>query len=626
MTTNDRKQHQSPTTSAEMNRIAVQVTHVVPKPGVYLFKNDQGRILYVGKARNLRKRVQSYFQPGRSHDGKTRILLRKVADLETIVTHTEKEALILESNLIKRHRPRYNVVLKDDKRYPALRLDLGKAYPNLTIVRKIKNDDALYFGPYASSSAVRQTLKFIHKTFKLRKCHNKTFARRTRPCLNYQMGLCLGPCCNEVDHQTYHAVVDEVVAFLRGRAPELIKTVKVQMQEAARTENFEKAAALRDKMYALEKTLEHQVMVTSDLGDRDVLAMVAEGALSAAALLKVRGGFLMGGRQYIFEDAVGSIREQIGAFLHQLYEMGQRVPAQILMSHLPDNTATLVSRLVEMRGAKVRLDVPLRGEKARLLRMAAQNAQKALEEKIEMDKANLHLLGRLQRRLKMDWMPRRIECFDNSSLGGRQRVAAMAVFELGHPQPQGYRRYKIQRKGTQDDYADMAEVLKRRFGKHAEEMPRPDLLLVDGGKGQLNVALAVLAEIGLPLKPAVAGIAKKDENLGETSDKIYLPKRSNPVQFGKDLDLLLFLQRIRDEAHRLAVTYQRKHRHKNSLQSVLDTVVGIGPKRKAMLLNNYGSVDKIAAATEKELTQMPGISYRLARDIINVLSQRAGSE
>ena len=303
-----------------------QLEHISTAPGVYLFKDRQGTILYVGKARDLRKRVRSYFQAGRPHDPKTRVLLTKVVSLETIITHTEQEALILESNLIKRHRPRYNVVLKDDKRYPSLRLDLSQPFPNLNIVRKIKNDGALYFGPYASSSAVRQTLKFIYKTFKLRKCRNQTFNHRTRPCLNYQMGLCLGPCSTDVDPKVYRAVVDEVIAFLRGRTPSLINQVKGQMRAAAESEEYERAASLRDKMFALEKTVEKQVSVVSDFKDRDVIALVMGPDSTSVVLLRVRGGFLLGSRSFGFESAIGPAEHQMSAFLRQLYLLHREVP------------------------------------------------------------------------------------------------------------------------------------------------------------------------------------------------------------------------------------------------------------------------------------------------------------
>jgi excinuclease ABC subunit C len=606
--------------------LARQVRRAPTVPGIYLFKNKQGRILYVGKARNLKKRLQSYFQPGRPHDPKTRVLLTQIAAYETIVTSTEKEALILESNLIKRHRPRYNVVLKDDKRYPALRLNTSQPFPNLNIVRKIKHDGALYFGPYSSAGAVRQTIKFIHKTFKLRKCRTRTFQNRTRPCLNFQMGLCLGPCCNDVKPEDYQVIVNEVIAFLRGRTPELIKKVKQEMLVAAQAQDFEQAAALRDKMYALEKTLERQVSVTTDFKDRDVIGMVFEEDASAAAMLRVRGGFLLGSRQFNFKSAVGSMTDQMGAVLNQFYTNQQRIPEEILVSHLPENVQVIETQLSEIRQRRVRILAPQRGEKARLVRMAVENARKALRESRLAEATHQEMLGRLQNRLRMDRLPVRIECFDNSTIGGSQPVSAMAVFEKGRPNPEAYRRYRLRVTGKPDDYAYMAEVLTRRFGKGEQSKPWPDLLLLDGGKGQLNISLFVLDSLNLSGRFTVAAIAKKDEHLGETSDKIYLPMRANPVQFGKEQDVLLFLQRIRDEAHRLAVAYQRKRRRTRGLASVLDNIPGVGPKRKAQLLSAFGSLESIQSASTQDLSSLSGISMSLAQRIIQVLSTAGKSE
>ena len=599
-----------------------QLENISTAPGVYLFKDRQGKILYVGKARYLNKRVRSYFQVGRPHDPKTRVLLSKVVSLETIITHTEQEALILESNLIKRHRPRYNVVLKDDKRYPSLRLDLSQSFPNLNIVRKIKNDGALYFGPYASSAAVRQTLKFIFKTFKLRKCRNQTFNHRTRPCLNYQMGLCLGPCSQDVDSKVYQAVVDEVVDFLRGRTPSLISKIKAQMKAAAENQEIERAAALRDKMFALKKTVEKQVSVTSDFKDRDVVAMVIDENVTAAVLLRVRGGFLLGSRQFDFESAIGSIDQQMSAFLRQLYGEHRDIPPQILVNCWPEDLHIIETSLSEQRGSKVSIAMPQRGEKFSLLQMAVQNARKALDEQAVRQSANLELLSRLQKRLGMKNLPHRIECFDNSNLFGTHPVAAMVVFEQAVPSPNGYRRYKLRFNAKPDDYAYMYEVLHRRLGKGEDSCPLPDLLLVDGGKGQLNVALGVLETLGLKDRLAVAGIAKKNEALAEMSDKIYLPGRVNPVQFGKDSDLLLFLQRVRDEAHRTAIGFQRSRREKQSFRSLLDGLGGVGPKRKTLLLKHFGGVEKIRAATLEELRSVPGISDAVAQSIHSALSNK----
>jgi excinuclease ABC subunit C len=604
--------------------LARHVATAPAQPGVYLFKNDRGRILYVGKARNLRKRLQSYFQSGRPHDAKTRVLLKKITGYETIITGTEKEALILESNLIKRHRPRYNVVLKDDKRYPALRLNTNQPFANLNIVRKIKNDGALYFGPYSSAGAVRQTLKFIHKTFQLRKCRNRTFKNRTRPCLNYQMRLCLGPCCMDVKQEAYQSVVNEVIAFLRGRTPALIQKVKQEMLKAAQSHEFEKAAALRDKMFALEKTLERQVSVTTDFKDRDVIGMAIEDSASAAAMLRVRGGYLLGSRQFNFATAAGSMEDQMGAVLSQFYHLQQRVPEQIFVSHMPRDVGLIEAQLSEIGQRRVHIVAPIKGEKARLVRMAVENARKTLQENLLAEAANKEMLARLQKRLRMERPPLRIECFDNSNMAGTQPVSAMSVFENGLPRPEACRRYRIRFKGKPDDYAYMAEVLNRRFDNENRTKPSPDLLLLDGGKGQLNVAMAVLETLQQQKNFAVAAIAKKDESIGETLDKIYLPGRSNPVQFGKDMDLLLFLQRIRDDAHRLAVTYQRKRRSARGLTSTLDAVPGVGPRRKAHLMKAFGSISKIASAAVEDLSALPGISESLAETIKQTLSGRQG--
>jgi excinuclease ABC subunit C len=592
-----------------------QARNMSSAPGVYIFKDRQGRVLYVGKAKNLKKRVQSYFQPGRPHDGKTAVLLTKIASIETILTRTEQEALILESNLIKRHRPRYNIHLKDDKRYPFLRLNVAQPYPNLNIVRKIKNDGARYFGPYASSAAVRQTLKLIHKTFKLRKCRTKTFASRIRPCLNYQMGLCLGPCCMHVDPKEYADIVDEVTAFLLGRTPALIQKIKKEMQSAAEDQAYEKAAMYRDKMIALEKTVEKQVSVTTDLKDRDVISMVVDESLSVFSLLRVRGGFLLGGRLFVFDSAVGYANERMSVFLRQFYSSKQEIPLQILVNHLPEEHELIESYLSENRGSKVRLHKPLRGEKVRLIEMAEQNAKRGLKEQLEHISTHRDLMFRLKSRLKMDKNPQRIECFDNSNLFGTLPVAAMVVFQNGQPLNSAYRHYKIKNAGKPDDYAHMAEVLSRRYKRKEEEIPLPDLLLVDGGKGQLNVALAVLTGLGMTGKFAVAGIAKKDENRGDETDKIYLPQRSNPVNLSKDPDVLLLLQRIRDEAHRFAITYQRRRRVKSSVQSVLDHIDGVGPKRKRALLEHFGSVAEIKRASLDDIIRIPGVSRQLAKSI-----------
>ncbi len=602
-----------------MNDLTVGLTD---DPGVYMMKNAEGKILYIGKAGNLKKRVSSYFVKQDRRDIKTRVLIKKIAAIETIVTTSEKEALILEANLIRRHRPRYNVNLKDDKRYPILRLDVGHPWPDLTVVRKMEKDGALYFGPYSSSGAMRRTVRFIHKTFRLRKCKATKFGNRTRPCLNYQMGTCLAPCCLDVDPTVYTDIVREVVLLLKGRTPELIRKIKNAMADASAALDFETAAELRDRMRALERTVEKQVCVSADFGDRDVLAHAGSYEFSVMTLLSVRGGFLLGSRNFPIEATFASDGEIARAFIRQYYESAPFIPGEILVSVPIEESSHLMEWLGEIKGKKVRITHPRRGEKAQLMKTAVRNADVALREFSASREANRDILSRLGERLDMKTPPAHIECFDNSNISGTDTVSGMVVFKNGKPDKSSYRKYKIRTATGGDDYGAMAEVLTRRFGKGEESEPHPDLLVVDGGKGQLNIAIAVLAELGIDTKFQVAGIAKKNKTLGEKRDKIYLPGRSNSVNFGKQDDLLLFLQRIRDESHRFAIAFHRKRRSTVAGKSILDDIPGIGAKRKKTLFRHFGSVKKIREATVEELVALPGINTSAAKSLKNVLSRK----
>lgn len=590
-------------------------------PGAYLMKDADGRILYVGKAKSLRKRLASYFRDPDRHDPKTRVLVRKIVDFETILSGTEADALMLESNLIKRHRPRYNVMLKDDKRYPCLRLDRKRPYPALEVVRKIRNDGALYFGPYTSPGAMNRTLRFIHKTFKLRKCRHRTLRERDRPCLNCQMDGCLGPCCGRVDAARYDEVVREVVLFLKGRTPDLIRKVREEMEAAAAAEDFEGAARLRDKMFALERALERQVTATADLEDRDVLGIARSPAGSTMTVLSVRGGFLGGSRHFHLTETLADEREMVAAFIRDYYDAPPFVPREILLPVLPEDAELLEARLGTRRGGRVHLRHPRRGEKARLLALARENAAEELARWSAGRDAERGILERLRRRLRLDRIPERIECFDNSTLQGESPVAGMVVFSGGRPDPSAYRKFILRTMAGPDDYAAMAEVLGRRYGKTEGADPFPDLLMVDGGKGQLRVATTILEELGLDGRFPVLGIAKADEKAGETADKIYRPGRANPIHFGREGDLLLFLQRVRDEAHRFAIAFHRNRRKRRSLTSALDEVPGVGPRRKRTLLRHFGGVKKIRAATLEELRAAPGISEALAEAIRAALDE-----
>ncbi len=598
-----------------------KMSRVSDDPGVYLMKDAADEIIYVGKARNLKKRLAAYFKSSGHLDVKTGILVKKIVDFETVITRTEKEALILEANLIKRYKPRYNVILKDDKRYPSLRLDLKEKYPGFTIARKIGLDDALYFGPFASAYAVRDTLKMINKTFKLRKCKAKDFKTRTRPCLHCQMEGCLAPCCLDVDPKVYREHINEAIMFLNGRTQDLIRKTKKRMQQAATAQEYEKAARLRDKIFSLEKTVEKHVAVITDFKDRDVLAVASANDISLVSLFIVRGGFLRGTRHFDFTEVMASDQEILDAFIRQYYEKNRFVPREILISNELEDVRLIEDLLAGIKGKKVRILCPQKGKKAELLKMAVNNAEKELLDLIASRTVEMDVLTRLQKKLKLSKFPERIECFDNSNISGTEPVAGMVVFEKGKALKSAYRKYRIKTVSEHDDYAYMSEVLQRRFGRGEAARPYPDLLMVDGGKGQLNIAVSVINDLELLGELEIIGIAKKDDKKGETRDKIFKPGRVNPFNFGREGDLLLFLQRIRDEAHRFAIAYHRKRRRKTSTQSILDTIPGIGKKRKATLLRNYKSLAKIRAASLEEISALPGISRHLAEQIHRTLSE-----
>ncbi len=602
-----------------ISRLNEKLNRVSCKPGVYMMKNASDAVIYVGKAANLKKRLASYFCKPWQTDAKTRVLVDQIVSFETIITGSEKEALILESNLIKKHKPRYNVVLKDDKRYPSLRLSISDPYPNLVIVRKIKNDGALYFGPFASAQAVRQTLHIIQKTFKLRKCKQKDPPKRSRPCLNFQINACIAPCCLEIDKQVYADIVQEVIMFLKGRTPDLIKKNRKEMMDAASLQDFERAAVLRDKIVAMEKTLERQVAMSADLKDRDVLAVARMPEHSVITQLSIRRGYLLGSRHFTFSEVLSTDEEMITAFIRQYYEKTPFIPKEILVPCPLEDAVFIEDGLKRIKGKKVRILWPKRGEKAHLIHMARQNAEIHLKELIASRSSTMEILNRLQKRLKMQRTPNRIECFDNSNLYGVDPVAGMVVFEKGEPKKAFYRKYIIKTVDQPDDYASMAEILKRRFGKGEKSKPYPDLLMVDGGKGQLNIAVSVTRELGLDEYFEIIGIAKKDETKGEVKDKIYKQGRADPVNLDRDPGLLLFLQRVRDEAHRYALSFQRKRRGVRSIRSALDDIPGIGARRKIALFHHFGSIEKIRHATPEELCALPEMNRRVAEAVHKAL-------
>jgi len=582
----------------------------LPKaPGVYIFKDGSGRVIYVGKAKHIRKRVQSYFKPSEGMPRKTALMMKNARSLDWILTDSENEAFILESTLIKKFLPRYNIVLRDDKRYPCLRLDLKEPYPRLQIVRRIKKDGALYFGPFSSAHSVRSTLKVIDRIFQLRKCKERRLPKRTRPCLNFQMDRCLGPCTREVSFSLYQNVVRQVRLFLEGRNQELITQLKKEMERAAEALDFERAARIRDQIGGIERTVERQNVVSSHLDDKDVIGVAEKKSMVRVALLFVRRGYLMGSRQFLFRNQAGRPAEVLEAFIKQYYAKGVFIPREILVSLAIHDLPAIGTWLSSLSGRKVQIHRPMRGEKRGLVGMAVANAESSLVG--DTAAAGMELMEKLGECLQLRETPRTVEGFDISNLSGDQAVGTMVRFVEGQASRTGYRNYRIKRVQGIDDYGMMAEMVSRRVARGG----LPDLFVVDGGKGHLHAVQKILASAEGEGAPAVVAIAKADEKRGENRDKLYVPGRKNPILLEPNDPILLFLMRVRDEVHRRAILYHRSLRKKAFTVSDLDRIPGIGKMRKRQLLTHFRGINAIAQAGPEELAAVPGISSRLAGEI-----------
>ncbi len=588
-------------------------------PGVYLMKNHAGKIIYVGKAKNLKKRLSSYFVKQNNHDPKTLALIDMIKDFDLVITESDHEAFILESNLIKQYKPKYNIILKDGKNYPLLRIDMTKEYPAIEQVRNIKNDKALYFGPYSSSRSMRRTLGQIQKIFRLRQCKDTQFANRSRPCLNFQIKTCSGPCCQIIDMEAYKESVKDAILFLRGKSGQIIKKLKFQMAERAKAQEFEQAAQIRDTIFAIERALEKQVAVSPDMEDRDVIGMAQDRGNAVITVMKVRSGMLIDTAHFPVDMGFREVSEVLPAFLHQYYEPLHFLPSSILLDRHVDDVDSLEQTLKNKKNGRLHIHVPMRGEKKRLVEMAVRNAAEELEKILLREDQDQVVLHMLQKLLGMNRLPLRMECFDNSNMAGQDPVSSMAVFTNGRPDKAAYRKYIVRDIPFQDDYAYMFQTLERRFSKDETQMPWPDLLVVDGGKGQLSMALAVLKELGIENRFAVAGLAKKDAEKGETADKIYVPGRSNPLNTPNAEKALFLLEQIRDEAHRFAITFQRKRREKRGITSALDDITGIGPQRKKMLLKKFQGIKNLQSASMEDLCTLPGITPTIAENILTAL-------
>ncbi|NYB52878.1 MAG: excinuclease ABC subunit C [Methanobacteriaceae archaeon] len=605
------------------------------KPGVYLLKDVQENILYVGKARSLKKRVKSYFKE-EIDDPKTRVLMRHFHHMDYMVTDTEKEALILESNLIKKHLPRYNIRLKDDKRYPYIKIT-SEDYPRLLITRRVLEDDSQYFGPFTDVTSVRSILKLLKPVFRLRDCK-----RMDGPCLNFQIDLCPAPCKGQVSKEEYLENVDKVRLFLEGKHQEVLDLLRKEMDQAALNHDYEKAAVIRDQLFSLGEVMEKQKMELNRNLDQDVVSLASDNELVVVVVFRVREGKIMGKEDFLMEGAEDNSPSKIlTAFIKQYYSGPRQIPSEILLpvmiedenlivkwlddnrkihsdndemisNKIPDDNSTRDKTIIPYDGKlqkehpkklpKVSLRVPEKGLEQRLLQMVTKNAHIIINHHKHSRKALLEL----KNSLKIPRIPRRIEAFDVSNLGGKMAVASMVVFEDGKPRKKDYRKYKLKTPGP-DDYGMMREVLTRRYKKlvNKGETP-PDLIVVDGGRGQLNIATKVLESLNI--KTGVIGLAKEFE-------QVFIPEVPLPIILPPKSPALHLLQRVRDEAHRFAVKYHKNLRHKELTSSPLDEIPGIGPKRKINLLKHFGDLESIIDASIDEIASVNGINRNLAADI-----------
>lgn len=603
-----------------MTDIVAEKLKLLPdKPGVYIMKNAEGRIIYVGKAIVLKNRVRQYFQSGKNHSPKVRAMVSHIADFEIIMTASEVEALILECNLIKKHRPRYNISLKDDKSYPYIKVTVQEDFPRVFITRRILKDGARYFGPYTNATAVHESLKLLRRLFPLRTCKHL----QERPCLEYHIKRCLAPCAGKVEKGDYDAMIRAVLLFLEGRTEDVEKELQLRMEQAAESFNFEIAARLRDQLLAVRKIAEKQNIVTGS-GDQDAVGLARSEIGVVVQVFMIRGGKMIGREHFLLQGSEDESDGQVlAAFLQQYYHRATFIPREILLPlEIPQTEQELLEKWLSAKKqkAKVQLILPQRGTKKDIVDMAASNAEKYLhDEAARIKQANDQTLGAVEelgRYLGLPKPPDRMECFDISHNQGSETVASMVVFEGGLPKKSDYRRFKIQStEGKPDDFLSMREVTTRRYVDLPEE-ELPDLIIIDGGKGQLSSALEIIRNVAGHMHVPVVGLAKQFE-------LVFTEGSSEPVVLPRHSQALYLIQRIRDEAHRFAITYHRKLRGKRNLVSVLDHIVGIGPKRRQALWSHFGSINKIKAATVEELAMAPGMNKPAAEAVYNFFAAQA---
>jgi excinuclease ABC subunit C len=599
------------------------------KSGCYMMKDVDGKVIYVGKAINLRNRLRSYYHASAKQNLKTRQMVHRITEIDWIVVGSELEALILEMNLIKKYRPHFNVRLKDDKRYPYIKVHWANAFPKLTVTRQMVNDGSRYFGPYTSVWAVHQTLDVLRRIFPYLTCDREITGEDKRACLYYDIKLCSAPCIGAINQDDYRQAIDDLCQFLSGRTEPILSRLHDEMQVAANELQFERAAALRDQVNAIEKVVERQKVVSNEYIDSDVIAMARSNGEACVQVFFIRGGKLIGREYFLLQGAEGSADANVmSGFIKQFYDQASMVPSQVLLPHEIEEPQIIKQWLSSRHpGDSFEILIPREGQQRELIQLAAENAAdtlNALQARWQAEKhRQTEALAELQSALRLPVPPNRIECYDISNTQGTSAVGSMVVFEQGVPSKKLYRRFNIRSVSGPDDFASMEEVLMRRFNRWqaAQELIDqpgekvdqsfallPDLLIVDGGKGQLNRAVAVLEKYDLLDQIPVAGLAKQNEYL-------FIPGQSSPIMLTKGSQGLFLLQRVRDEAHRFAITSHRKKRTKSGLASRLDTIPGVGPARRKALLGKFGSIQNILSASVDEISAIPGISESLAHSI-----------
>ncbi len=592
--------------------IEAQLKALPAKPGVYLFKDSQGKVIYVGKAASLRHRVRAYFSPSTNLSPKLQRLAASINDFESIFTASEQEALILECTLIKKYRPRYNVSLKDDKTFPYLKIDLDNNWPSVRITRRFRKDGGKYFGPFASAGSVRRTLRLIRKIFPFRSCNKAITGKDSKPCLEYHIHRCSGPCIGAVSKEDYDEIIRQVILFLEGKQELVVRELKHKMEKASQQLQFEKAALLRDQIQATEAVIEGQKIAVTVMGEQDVIALAQAKDLAYVEIFFIRNNRLIG-RDHLLVDGVRDEEPSqiMTSFVKQYYASASSIPPVILLQYPIDEPAVIIEWLSSQRGAAIKLRVPRQGAKKQLVDTVAENARHGLELYQIKQSATVEpaiVLQELKERLRLPSIPMRIEGYDISNIRGTLAVGSMAVFDKGMPKPAHYRRFRVKTVAGIDDYAMIQEVLRRRFGRYLADEDKwsiaPDLVLIDGGKGHLNAALEVMRGLGLGSIPA-ASLAKERE-------EIFIPGNPGPVDLPQTSVALHLLQRVRNEAHRFALGYHKRLRHKEGIASALDGIPGIGLKRKKVLIREFGSVRGIKEASIDQLAAVEGITGKLA--------------